>query len=107
LNSSKLSLFELGQSLVECILPIEKIIAESNLDIKDKDKLAVHHLVSYGMNLDGVSLTDLYLGLCLKNYKGIYLLTSNHKDFPIYRREHILPFQMERNIKTYALYRSA
>ena len=97
---------EYFNKIVGGILPIEKIITQEDLKQNNKDRFVVDHLGRYGNDLDGVSITDLYLGMCLNRYKSIYLLTANHKDFPIYKRECILPIETRRGIKTYALYRS-
>ena len=96
---------EYFNKIVESVLPIERKLAEENLKLENKDHLIVNHLKSYGMDLDGVSLADLYLGMCLNQYKNLYLLTANHKDFSIYKREFVLPFETRRSVKSYALYK--
>lgn len=92
--------------IVEGILPIEKILSEEDLKFGNKDLMITKHLKAYGVDLDGVSLADLYLGLCLNQYRNLYLLTANHKDFSIYKREFVLPFETRRSVKSYALYKA-
>jgi predicted nucleic acid-binding protein len=75
------------------------------LDIKISE-LLVPIMAEYSTDLDGIELTDLFLGAFIKRYPGLYLLTRNHKDFPtrIFTRSHVFSIEHDRDVKTYALY---
>ncbi len=71
------------------------------------EKLLFDLIDEYGGDLDGVSVTDLYLAASLKRYKNLYLLTRNHLDFPerIFSRELLYNFELPKNVYTYSFYR--
>ncbi len=120
LESQKMDCSLVSIDLVKC-----EFIRTKNVDILNKkaeffnktistvlplDK-EVHALIQstikeYGSDSEGVSPVDFYLACCLKRYKGLYLLTRNHKDFParIFARSHIFSIEIEKDIRTYALY---
>lgn len=82
--------------IVESVLPIDKTTQDLILGL----------MIEYREWLEGVPITDLFLGACLKRYHGLGLLTRDHKDFPttIFTRGEIFHFPSERDIKTYAIY---
>lgn len=81
---------------IEGILPVDKEISD----------LLQPTIEQYGESSLGVSVVDFYLACFLKRYKSLYLLTRNHKDFPtsIFSRSHIFHIELEKDIRTYALY---
>jgi hypothetical protein len=86
----------LFSEIVSTLLPMDKQISE----------LIVPTLEQYGSDLKGVSTVDIILCCFIKRYKGLYLLTANHKDFPtkILERSHTFCIEQSKEIKTYALY---
>ena len=87
---------ELFSKLITTILPMDVKISE----------LLIPTMEEYGRNIEGVSIVDIVLACFIKRYKGLYLLTRNHKDFPlrIFERSCIFCIEHERDVKTYALY---
>lgn len=85
------------EGLIETDLPI---------DIMTRDYV-IELMGEYGNDLQGVSVVDLYLAACTKRYEGLFLLTANHKDFPIkvFDRKVIVNFGRNKDIRTYAFYR--
>jgi hypothetical protein len=83
--------------LVESILPVDVELERLILDL----------IVEYGEDLDGVSVIDLYLAAALKRYKNLFLLTSNHRDFPghVFTRCSVFNFELPKAVQTYAFYR--
>lgn len=82
--------------IVDTILPVDQEVQRIVIDL----------IEDYGRDLDGVSTVDLYLAASLKRYKGLYLLTSNHRDFPtsIFFRSNIVHFELPKTVKVYAFY---
>ena len=82
--------------LVRVILPFDKQAENQTLTLIEE----------YKQYMEGLPLTDLVLGACLKRYRGLYLFTRDHKDFPtsIYNRIHIFNIGLVRDIKTYGIY---
>ena len=87
---------KLFNETISTLLPIDIKISE----------LLVSTMAEYSHDLDGVEMTDLFLGTFIKRYPGLYLLTRNHKDFPtrIFTRSHVFSIEHDRDVKTYALY---
>ncbi len=83
-------------------------IMDSTLTVdKTTEDLIDGVIEEYGKDLPGVSAIDLYLAATLKRYKhGLYLLTSNHRDFPtsIFTRIHIEIIEEAKTIKSFAFY---
>ena len=86
----------LFNQIIEAILPID----QSTINLIQPT------IEEYGFDSEGVSVVDFYLACCLKRYKGLYLLTRNHKDFPvrIFSRSYLFSIELPKDIRTYALY---
>lgn len=90
---------EYYDKVVEVTLGMDNVIQEYVLE----------YIKEYGNDIEGVSLTDLYLAATLKKYKkNLCLLTANHKDFPVrlFKRLSIKNFEVGNYVKTYAFYRA-
>ena len=87
---------KLFNKLVESLIPIDKQICE----------LVQPTIETYGQDIEGVSLTDIYLACVIQRYSQVYLLTRDHHDFPtrLFDRAHIFHIELNKEIKTYALY---
>jgi len=50
--------------------------------------------------------TDFLLSACLYKFSNAFLMTENHKDFPleIMDRTHLVTFDMEKEIRNYGIY---
>jgi predicted nucleic acid-binding protein len=69
------------------------------------DRLIVPTVEEYKQYMENLPLTDLILAAYLKKYKGLYLLTRDHNDFPttVFKREFV--FNMEEfGEKIYGIY---
>ena len=60
-------------SIIENVLPYGE----------DIDKLIVPTIEEYKDKMEGLKLVDLIIATYLKKYKGLYLLTNDHSDFPV------------------------
>jgi len=82
--------------IVESLLPLDKEI----------HKLVQPTIETYGQDIEGVSLTDIYLACVIQRYRQVYLLTRDHHDFPtrLFDRTHVFLIELNKEIKTYALY---
>lgn len=92
-----LAKLEYFNKVVEAVLPVDKTT----------ESLIPGLINEYGKYLTGVSSVDLYLAATLKRYRGLYLFTANHRDFPltVFDRFYPVNFQLTNAIKTYAFYR--
>ncbi len=69
------------------------------------DELILPTIEEYKQKMEGLPLTDLIIAAHLKKYRGLYLLTNDHSDFPtsVFDRKYI--FNMEQfGDKIYGLY---
>ena len=69
------------------------------------DELVVSTIEEYKQYMDRLSLADLVLATYLKRYRGLFLLTRDHADFPttVFTREHIFNIESFRE-RIYAIY---
>lgn len=90
------------RNLIDAILPDRLDIIKYN---SGPDSV-IELMKKYNNSLEGVSIVDLMLGVTLKRYFGLYLLTRDHQDFPtnIFTREEVFHIESTRNIRTYGLY---
>lgn len=69
------------------------------------DQLVIPTIEEYKQKMEGLPITDLIIATYLKKYRGLYLLTNDHSDFPtsVFERKHI--FNIEGfGDKIYGLY---
>lgn len=69
-------------------------------------KLVQPTIEKYGNDMDGMEIVDIYLACVIQRYSTVYLLTRNHSDFPcrLFDRTHIFNIELDKEIRTYALY---
>jgi predicted nucleic acid-binding protein len=69
------------------------------------DELVIPTIEEYKQNMENLPLTDLVLGVYLKRYRGLRLLTRDHNDFPttVFTREYIFNIEEFRD-RIYAVY---
>ena len=82
-------------------------VVENLLPLDSETQMLVQATIeSYGLDIDGVDLTDIYLACVVQRYESVYLLSRNHKDFPskLFLRTCIFNVELDKDIKTYALY---
>lgn len=82
-------------SIIENVLPYDENI----------DKLIVPTIEEYRDKMEGLPLTDLIIATYLKKYKGLFLLTNDHTDFPVtvFNRKYIFNV-LDFGEKLYAVY---
>lgn len=82
-------------SLVKNIYPIEKHLSELTEFTVVLQRLA-----------GNASYTDFLLCACLYKFPSSFLLTGNHKDFPIsiLNRKHLITVDTDSEIRTYGIY---
>lgn len=83
------------KEIVDNILPYDPFI----------DELIIPTIEDYKENMQGLPLTDLIIAAYLKKYKGLYLLTNDHSDFPtkIFKRKHVFNIEEFGN-RIYGIY---
>lgn len=83
-----------------------KLISKILLLDEEVEKAVIPVMEEYKQYMEGLPLTDLVLGACLKRYSGLYLLTRDHTDFPttVFDRLHIFNIEGIRDIRTYGVY---
>ncbi len=81
--------------IIDSILPYDVSI----------DELIIPTIEEYKNRMEGLPLTDLVIATYLKKYRGLYLLTNDHSDFPtsVFDRKHIFNLE-EFGDKIYGLY---
>lgn len=86
---------EYFHQIVDSVLPYDKTI----------DELVIPTIEEYGQKMEGLPLTDLIIAVYLKKYRGLYLLTNDHSDFPtsVFERKHVFNID-DFGDKIYGLY---
>lgn len=81
--------------IIDSILPYDLSI----------DELIIPTIEEYKQKMEGLPLTDLIIATYLKKYRGLYLLTNDHSDFPtsVFDRKYIFNLE-EFGDKIYGLY---
>lgn len=69
------------------------------------DELIIPTIEEYKQKMEGLPLTDLIIATYLKKYRGLYLLTNDHSDFPtsVFHRKYIFNIE-DFGDKLYGLY---
>lgn len=82
-------------SIIENVLPYGE----------DIDKLIVPTIEEYKDKMEGLPLTDLIIATYLKKYRGLFLLTNDHADFPVtvFSRDYVFNIS-DFGEKLYAIY---
>ncbi|HTK03535.1 MAG TPA: PIN domain-containing protein [Alphaproteobacteria bacterium] len=86
---------EYFHQIVDSVLPYDKAL----------DELIIPTIEEYKQKMEGLPLVDLIIAAYLKKYRGLYLLTNDHSDFPtfIFERKHIFNIE-DFGDKIYSLY---